>query len=118
MRKILVVDDDPAICDVVQTLLESEGYSVRTAVNGSNVVRLEEDLPDLLLLDMWMSDMDGCEVARILKHKPQTKHIPIIMISASQDLADTAESVGVDDYLEKPFDLNLLIQKIEHQFSN
>lgn len=118
MRKILVVDDDPAICDVVQTLLESEGYNVQTTLDGTTAIHLDNDLPDLLLLDVRLSGQDGCQIARILKQKPQTKHIPIIMISANQDLADAAVQSGVDDYLEKPFDLNLLIQKIEHQLSN
>lgn len=110
--KILIADDDPAICDSVQFMLEEEGYDVETTVNGETVYRMTQAYPDLLLLDIWMSGQDGREICKFLKSHPETKDIPIIMISASREIAHSAKSSGANDFLEKPFSMDALLQKI------
>jgi DNA-binding response OmpR family regulator len=111
-KKILVADDDTAILDSVQMMLELEGYEVSTTVNGEMIYRMETMYPDLLLLDIWMSGQDGRELCKYLKKNPHTKHIPIIMVSASKDVAASAREAGADDFIEKPFEMNHLLEKV------
>ena len=112
--KILVADDDPAIVDAVQMMLELEGYDVDTTTNGETIYKMEAQYPDLLLLDIWMSGQDGREICKYLKNEPHTEHIPIIMISASRDVMDSAKKAGADDFIAKPFEMNELLAKVAH----
>lgn len=111
--KILLADDDPGIIDAVQMLLEDEGYEVETSVDGETIYKMEKNFPDLLLLDIWMSGVDGRDICRYLKQQDMTKDIPIIMISASRDIKNSAEEAGANDFLAKPFDINDLLEKVE-----
>lgn len=112
-KKIMIVDDDEGILDALSMMLEYKGYEVSTCKNGNTILTMEQDFPDLLLLDIWMSGIDGRNVCRQLKEKLQTKKIPIIMISASKDIERSAIDSGADDFLAKPFEMNELIKKIE-----
>ena len=112
LRKIIVADDDPAICDALQYMLEDEGYEVKTTVNGATIYEMEKEFPDLLLLDIWMSGQDGREICRYLKKKELTKDIPIIMISAGRDIAESALESGADAFIEKPFGMDELLEKV------
>ena len=109
----MIADDDPGIVDAVEMLLEFEGYTVTTTLYGSTVLNLNENLPDLLLLDIWMSGEDGRDICKKLKEDSSKKHIPVIMISASKDIKASAISAGADDFLAKPFEMNDLLKKIE-----
>ena len=109
----MIADDDPGIVDAVEMILEFEGYQVSSTVNGATVLDMKEELPDLLLLDIWMSGQDGREICRKLKTTAITKNIPVIMISASRDIADSAMASGADDFLAKPFEMDELLGKIE-----
>jgi CheY-like chemotaxis protein len=111
-KKILVADDDPAIVDAIQMMLELEGYEVDTTVNGATIYKMEKEYPDLLLLDIWMSGQDGREVCKYLKKNPATKHIPIILVSASRDVAQSAKDAGADDFIEKPFQMDDLLKTV------
>ncbi|MGI8419103.1 MAG: response regulator [Candidatus Levyibacteriota bacterium] len=111
-KKILVADDDPAIVESTMLILEEVGYQVDTTVDGATIYRIEKDFPDLLLLDIWMSGHDGREICKYLKKKELTKHIPIIMISASSDIAQSAKESGADDFIAKPYDMDFLLDKI------
>ncbi|MCR4305996.1 MAG: response regulator [Candidatus Daviesbacteria bacterium] len=111
-KKILVAEDDQGIADVVKTILEMNGFEVFIAVDEQGVKSMKTDLPDLLLLDLWMGHSDGKIICRALKSQPSTKHIPIILVSATRDLAKAAEEFGADDFLEKPFDMDNLVKKI------
>ena len=112
-KKIMIADDDPGIVDAVEMLLEFEGYDVISTVDGSTVLDMKENLPDLLLLDIWMSGEDGRDICKKLKQEPLTKNIPIIMVSASHDIKESAIEAGADDFLAKPFEMNELLKKIE-----
>jgi DNA-binding response OmpR family regulator len=112
-KKIMIADDDPGIVDAVEMLLEFEGYRVTTTVDGSTVLDMKEELPDLLLLDIWMSGEDGRDICRQLKATAATKNIPVIMVSASRDIEESALAAGADDFLAKPFEMDELLAKIE-----
>ncbi|TWR23792.1 response regulator transcription factor [Mucilaginibacter achroorhodeus] len=111
-KRIMIADDDPGIVDAVQMLLEFEGYEVSSTVDGSTVLNIREELPDLFLLDIWMSGDDGRDICRKLKSLPSTKNIPVIMISASKDIEQSALDAGADDFIAKPFEMDNLLYKI------
>lgn len=113
MAKVMVADDDPAIVDAISMILEIGGYDVATASDGNTIRRMQSQLPDLLLLDVWMSGEDGREICKELKNREKTKSIPVIMISASKDIEKSAKQAGADDFIAKPFDMDQLLQKIE-----
>ena len=112
-KTILVADDDPAILHAIRMLLEDEGYQVVTTYGDKTAQVVKRHLPDLILLDIWMSGMDGRDICKQLKAHESTKHIPIIMISARQDTEKIAKESGADDFVEKPFDIFKLLEKIE-----
>ncbi|SDF88225.1 response regulator [Mucilaginibacter sp. P25] len=113
-KKIMIADDDPGIVDAMEMLLEFEGYEVTSTVDGTTVLDMKDELPDLLLLDIWMSGEDGRDICKKLKQDELTKDIPVIMISASRDIRDSAMMAGADDFLAKPFDMNELLKKVAH----
>lgn len=112
-KRILVADDDPAILEVIELILEDAGYEVATSVNGETVEKVHGIMPDLILLDIWMSGMDGRNICKHLRAKKKTKHIPIVMISANKDAEAIALSAGAIDFLAKPFEMNKLLAMVE-----
>lgn len=112
-KKILVADDDPAILDAISMILEDAGYYVETTANGETIKSMHVNLPDLLLLDIWMSGHDGREICKELKSQKRTRKIPIVMISASKDADEMAKKAGADDFIAKPFDIDELLERVE-----
>lgn len=110
---IMVADDDPAIVDALHLLLEDEGYHVMSTVDGGMVMKLNNKLPDLLLLDIWMSGINGGDICRQLKKQSTTQNIPVILISANRDTEMIARESGAEDFLLKPFDIDDLLEKIK-----
>ena len=113
----MIADDDPAIVDAIEMILSFEGYDVTSTVNGATIRDMKEELPDLLLLDIWMSGEDGKEICKKLKNQSYTKSIPIILISASRDLEKSALSAGADDFIEKPFQMDELLAKVRNNIN-
>lgn len=113
MARIFIADDDQAILDSTQLLLEFEGHEVITASSGDAVHTIEGNLPDVILLDIWLSGTNGVEIARSLKAQEQTRHIPIILFSANRHIEHLAREAGVEDTLTKPFDIETLLHKIQ-----
>ena len=106
--RILVVDDIPANVKLLEVRLLAEYYEVLTATNGVDALETcENGKVDVVLLDVMMPDLDGFEVCRRLKGDPATSHIPVVMITALDQVSDRIEGLnaGADDYLVKPFDL-------------
>ena len=104
--KILVVDDSRTQLDWLVQVLSREGYDVRSAENGKEAIRkVRSDPPDLVLLDMILPDMDGLEVLRIVKARPEDQFIPVIILSVKSDLDSKVAGlrIGADDFLAKPF---------------
>lgn len=114
----MVADDDPAILDALTLLLEDEGYNVVPTVDIETVPRIQESKPDVLLLDIWMSGINGGEICKILKKEIETASIPVIMISANRDTEEIAREAGADDFLLKPFDIDDLLSKIKKHLKN
>ncbi len=112
-KKILVADDDPAIVDAIQLILEDADYVVETTLNGDHLMSIKNDFPSLILLDIWMSGQDGRTICRQLKKQKKTKHIPIIMISANKDTSQIAKAAGADDFITKPFEIDDLLSKVK-----
>ena len=112
-KKVLVVDDDPGIIYAMQLLLEEEGYAVTLLDRGEAVeTTLVGNAPDVILLDMLLSGKDGREITRQLKSQEHTRSIPIIMFSAHPSLGKEAPAAGADDFLTKPFKIEVLLEKL------
>lgn len=118
MKKVFVVDDEKSILEALEFILLEEGYDVRTASRGSVLLRLNGDLPDLIVLDVLLSGEDGREIARELKKNNKTKNIPIIMISAHPNAERTIKECGADEFLPKPFDIESFLKIVEKYSSN
>ncbi|MGV3687195.1 MAG: response regulator [Daejeonella sp.] len=114
-RKILVVDDDLDILEIIGLILESEGYEVELMSNGQEIFEhITQFSPDLIILDVMLGNMDGREICNNIKNTRDTLHIPIIMISATHNMAESLrKNCQPDDFLEKPFDIVSLINKVE-----
>ena len=111
MSKILVVDDDTAINELIKINLELSGYEVICAYDGIQGFTLaKQELPDLIVLDVMMPDVDGYTVAKRVRENTSTKDIPILMLTAMGQLQDKVKGfdIGVDDYLVKPFEMEEL----------
>lgn len=114
MKKVLVVDDDPDVLEVVQEILETENYKVYPLLSPRFIFKAVRDFnPDLIILDIMLNGMDGRAVFKELRLNPDTAHIPIIMASARYDENYiTSQKYHPDDYLEKPFNMGDLLQKV------
>ncbi len=114
-KRILIVDDEPDILESLQVILEEEGYTVVTSDKGEYLEQLHNGgLPHLILLDVLLSGKDGREIVKYLKSQQETKHIPVIMFSAHPSAEQTARQAGADDFLAKPFEIDVLVEKIAH----
>lgn len=112
-KKILVADDDTDILDAMKIVLEEMGnYETVTTSQPETVFHHKNPLPDLILLDLWMSGVKGSDICRALKSDQQTQNIPVILFSASPDVREEAEESGADDYTTKPFQIQDLLKKI------
>ncbi|MBI4489698.1 MAG: response regulator [Deltaproteobacteria bacterium] len=114
-KTIMVVDDNPDIVTIVKTILEGRGYSVQCAYSGLEVfTRLEEQKPDLIILDVMLPQMDGLEVLTRLKGAPDTSSIPVILLTAKVQYEDVlgGYKLGADYYITKPFTSTQLINGI------
>ncbi len=116
-KKIVVVDDDLDILEAFQFTLEEAGYEVTTTARGEdaeNLRAIEGGLPDLIILDVFLSGKDGRLICQKLKSQEETRHIPILMISAHPSAKQAIKEIGADDFLPKPFDVDELLAKIAH----
>lgn len=109
---VLVVDDDQAIVDALCMLLEVEGFTAEGYSGGDVIETITSRQPDLVLLDVWLAGEDGREICRTIKNDPLLANLPIILISASKDLPTGALKAGADDYIEKPFDIDIVSSKV------
>jgi CheY-like chemotaxis protein len=111
-KRILVVDDDEAILQFLEQLLVDEGYEVKTALEASGLETVAISPPDLILLDVMIRGMDGIELSKQLKADPKTSHIPVILLTAG-GYKRAGEATQVEEFITKPFDINLLLDAIE-----
>jgi two-component system, OmpR family, alkaline phosphatase synthesis response regulator PhoP len=115
-KRILVVDDEIYIVHILEFTLTMEGYEVLTAADGEEALRrLEQDRPDLVVLDIMMPKVDGYEVLRRIRADEESRHLPVILLSAKGRPIDreTGLEIGADDYIVKPFSPRRLLEKIQ-----
>jgi len=115
-KKIFIVEDELDFLSTLRERLEFEGFVVATAVDGEEALRkIPEEKPDLILLDIMLPEMNGYQVCRELKSNPETKTIPVVVVTAKSQESDKfwAKETGADDYLTKPFEMEELLQKIQ-----
>jgi two-component system cell cycle response regulator DivK len=118
MTRILIVEDNEMNRDMLSRRLERKGYSISMAVDGgAGVEKASAEIPSLILMDMSLPVLDGWEATRRVKANPQTRHIPVIALTAHAMTGDRdkAMEAGCDDYDTKPIDLPRLLSKIETQ---
>ncbi len=116
--QVLLVEDEPAQREVLAYNLEAEGYAVRRAENGEEAMMLiGEAAPDLIILDWMMPLLSGIEVCRRVKSRPETREIPVIMLSARSEEVDAVRGLdtGADDYVIKPYNLRELMARVRNQ---
>lgn len=113
--RILVVDDEKTICEVLKLNLELSGYTVDTALSAEDAMQLNLQSYSLILLDVMMGEMSGFEFASKLRSNPETKEIPIIICTAKDTENDLIEGFnrGVDDYIKKPFSMKELVLRVK-----
>ncbi|GAA2701651.1 response regulator transcription factor [Actinoplanes palleronii] len=116
MTSVLVVDDDPTVLEIVETVLRSGGLEVSTRLTGRDGLRAaHEHVPDIAVLDVTMPGMTGLEVCRALRDDAETADIPIILLTGRGQWLDVASGfdAGADDYLVKPFTAQDLLTRVE-----
>lgn len=114
-ENILIVEDEEDILELVAYNLTKEGFRVKGVLTGEDALKkATKESPDLILLDLMLPGLDGLDVCRTLKSDPETKHIPVIMLTAKGEESDiiTGLELGADDYLTKPFSPKVLIARI------
>jgi two-component system phosphate regulon response regulator PhoB len=114
--KILVVEDERDILDLVRFHLEKEGHRVTTAQSGEEaLMNIRANAPDLIVLDLLLPNMDGLEVCRIIKNNAETQQIPIVMLTAKGEESDVVAGleIGADDYIIKPFSPRVLMARVK-----
>jgi two-component system, chemotaxis family, chemotaxis protein CheY len=116
-RRLLVIDDDQTIREMLEMMLDSEGYDVVTAPHGAAAMALLDQFrPDVILLDMKMPVMDGWTFLKQYRQRPGAK-VPIVVLTAAQDDSRRAAEVGADAYLAKPFVIDDLVRVLEQYLS-
>lgn len=115
MRRVLVVDDEPTLCDTLKFNLEIEGYDVTTAYSAEEALALDLRQYDLVLLDVMMGEMSGFDMARTMKRTPELASIPIIFCTAKDTEDDMIGglNLGADDYIAKPYSIRNVLARVK-----
>ncbi|UZT98679.1 response regulator [Chryseobacterium fluminis] len=112
--QIMVLDDSPAIVDSIEMMMEFEGLTVSKFYKGSDMldVLYAGARPDVILMDMWLSGEDGRDICRHIRADESLTEIPVIIMSASRGLEQSALDAGANDFIAKPFDMDHMVSKI------
>jgi two-component system, OmpR family, phosphate regulon response regulator PhoB len=116
LQKILVVDDEPDVVELLSYHLKNAGYRVRTVTNATtSIERARSFQPDLVILDIMMPELNGTQICRILRSDPEMKNVPIIFLTARGDEADRVRGfeAGCDDYVSKPFSVKEVVLRVK-----
>jgi len=116
-KRILIADDDASLRDIFSIIFQSAGYAIEIKANGNDLLNDNYVIPDLFLIDKQLSGLDGLNICKYLKSRSRTSHIPVIIVSATPDIAALALGAGADDYLEKPFPVSALLDKVAQHTS-
>lgn len=114
-NRVMVLDDDEDILEIISYLLTEEGYEVLRLNNGGSILEhIRTFGPNLVLMDVLLGEYNGIEICKMLKHEPETSKLPVILISGTHNLSGSLYLDGApDDFLAKPFDLEVLLKKVE-----
>ena len=118
-KKILIVEDNVLMVEVMTYILINSGYDVTSLTNGNDVFnKIKKFHPDLVILDIGLPGMDGKEICQLIKLNRTTSSLPVIMCSGDDSIDATMNPNGApDDILHKPFDISCLIEKVDHQLA-
>lgn len=111
--KLLIVDDDKPILDALKLFFTLEGYQVETNTGEALLECIADFQPNVMILDIWLAGESGIEISQQLKRNAKTSHMKILLISASRHLPDSATAALADDFVEKPFELSVLLGKVK-----
>ncbi|KYH07547.1 MULTISPECIES: response regulator [Chryseobacterium] len=112
-KKILIFDDDAAILEVITIIFEENGYEVRISETSHDILeKVAEYHPDVILMDNWIPKIGGVEATKLLKNSEEFNHIPVIYVTANNDIAALASEAKADDYVSKPFNLDDLEEMV------
>ncbi len=111
-KKIFIADDDPDILAILTMMLRTRKYEVYASTNANDVFKYSDNLPDLIILDIWMSGLDGRDICKRLKEDELTTNIPVIFVSANSNIEEIAKQYQAQDFIAKPFEMSHLLQKI------
>lgn len=119
MSKVIqIIEDDEAIRDVIEYILQQSEFDVTVASNAKEFkINLFNTLPDLILMDVKLPDGNGIQLCRKLKQSLDTRHIPVIIMSANATAEESSKEAYADDFISKPFDLDELLRRIERQLA-
>lgn len=121
-KKIVICDDDVGILDVLEMILEKEGFEVTTEIDSTRLINiLKVENPALLLLDLWMQGLSGYDIIRLVREDPEINTLPITVLSASRNEVEVALGAGDNRFLAKPFDIKdivLLVNQAMAGFEN
>ncbi|HMN96251.1 MAG TPA: response regulator transcription factor [Phycisphaerales bacterium] len=114
---VLIVEDEPEIAELIAFHVRREGFAARHVASGRAALdRIRDDIPDLVILDLMLPDLDGLEVCRRLKQRAETRHVPIVMVTAKGEESDIVAGIelGAEDYVTKPFSPKVLMARIKN----
>lgn len=111
-KKIFIADDDTDILTIIGLMLKVHGYDVISTTNANHIFDQKENLPDLILLDIWMSGIDGRVICKKLKEELLFKNIPVVFISANTGIKEITEECKAQGFISKPFEMEHLVSKI------
>ena len=115
MNKLLIIDDDEDISAMLFLLLRSKNFEVSVVTKSEDIFhRIRTYQPDIILLDVFLTGYDGRVICKQLKFHPDSKHIPVIMVSGDEEVLQTVGQYGANDFIQKPFDTETLLFKINN----
>jgi DNA-binding response OmpR family regulator len=117
-KRILILDDDPGIRDIFSIILDKTDYEAEIINDGQLILKNRFTVPHLFLIDKQLSGLSGLDICRYIKQQQSTMHIPVIMISASPDIASLSREAGADAYMEKPFEIAYFLKLLSHYTRN
>lgn len=112
-KKVVIAEDDPALLDALQLVFKRAGFEVSGYPNGSVLMNSALDIPDIFLIDRQLSGIDGLDICRYLKKNGATRHVPVIILSASPGIGALVKNAGAEAFVEKPFSNKVLIALVQ-----
>lgn len=118
MKKVLICDDDEGILEATKILLNQSGYDVELISDGKDILKaIREVRPDVVLLDLWMPNLDAKKLLNKIKKEQEFSNVPIVIFSASNETEQISKEIGANDFIKKPFEIEDLIKTIEKNFN-